>query len=872
MRKEIALTALAMVPFSISHANDAELVGIVTADILNVRSGPSSNEEVLFDVKKDEQVKILETLNGWYKISNNINKEGWISSEYISIFDSEVRSNRSSNYEKKEVSVDNLNMRSGAGTSYRVITTLKKGSVVEVISESNGWSKIKYDGRIGYVYDEYLEDIKPSYSNTTTKVVNTDLLNVRSGPSTSYKILGKINKGIKVQVISEENGWSKILYNNKEAYVSSRYLDSSNSSNNGSNDNSVGTVKETKVVNTDSLNVRSGPSTSYSKLGTLAKGTKVGVISESNGWSKILYNNKEAYVSSQYLDEISSGSDDNSVGTVKETKVVNTDSLNVRSGPSTSYSKLGTLAKGTKVGVISESNGWSKILYNNKEAYVSSQYLDEISSGSDDNSVGTVKETKVVNTDSLNVRSGPSTSYSKLGTLAKGTKVGVISESNGWSKILYNNKEAYVSSQYLDEISSGSDDNSVGTVKETKVVNTDSLNVRSGPSTSYSKLGTLAKGTKVGVISESNGWSKILYNNKEAYVSSQYLDEISSGSDDNSVGTVKETKVVNTDSLNVRSGPSTSYSKLGTLAKGTKVGVISESNGWSKILYNNKEAYVSSQYLDDISSDSAGGSGNDNDSSSDIVVSGPGTINNIYLNYTLEQHLSKQVDRVSVGGNVSGGKPATKSEIEIKLNPNKILSASSYGKLQFLRIDRYTSGITASELNNFLNKKVSSSNVFYNKGQQFIDAAKKYDIDVIYLVAHSMWETGYGSSKLAKGQILTSYKGEPLSEPVKVYNFFGIGAVDGSANLSGAEAAYKYGWTSVDATIDGSAKWIAANYIKNSKYNQNTVYKMKWNYNYTYHQYATDINWCNGVAGIMGNLVGYYDNQSSLVYDILRYK
>ena len=576
MRKEIALTALAMVPFSISHANDAELVGIVTADILNVRSGPSSNEEVLFDVKKDEQVKILETLNGWYKISNNINKEGWISSEYISIFDSEVRSNRSSNYEKKEVSVDNLNMRSGAGTSYRVITTLKKGSVVEVISESNGWSKIKYDGRIGYVYDEYLEDIKPSYSNTTTKVVNTDSLNVRSGPSTSYKILGKINKGIKVQVISEENGWSKILYNNKEAYVSSRYLDSSNSSNNGSNDSSVGTVKETKVVNTDSLNVRSGPSTSYSKLGTLAKGTKVGVISESNGWSKILY--------------------------------------------------------------------------------------------------------------------------------------------------------------------------------------------------------------------------------------------------------------------------------------------------------NNKEAYVSSQYLDDISSDSDGGSGNDNDSSSDIVVSGPGTINNIYLNYTLEQHLSRQVDRVSVGGNVSGGKPATKSEIEIKLNPNKILSASSYGKLQFLRIDRYTSGITASELNNFLNKKVSSSNVFYNKGQQFIDAAKKYDIDVIYLVAHSMWETGYGSSKLAKGQILTSYKGEPLSEPVKVYNFFGIGAVDGSANLSGAEAAYKYGWTSVDATIDGSAKWIAANYIKNSKYNQNTVYKMKWNYNYTYHQYATDINWCNGVAGIMGNLVGYYDNQSSLVYDILRYK
>ena len=59
-----------------------------------------------------------------------------------------------------------------------------------------------------------------------------------------------------------------------------------------------------------------------------------------------------------------------------------------------------------------------------------------------------------------------------------------------------------------------------------------------------------------------------------------------------------------------------------------------------------------------------------------------------------------------------------------------------------------------------------------------------------------------------------------MPKPVKVYNFFGIGAIDGSANLSGAEAAYSNGWTSVEATIDGSAKWIANNYIKSSKYNQ----------------------------------------------------
>ena len=58
MRKRIALTALAMVPFSVSHANEAELVGIITAETLNVRSGPGSNFEVLYMVNKDDRVTI----------------------------------------------------------------------------------------------------------------------------------------------------------------------------------------------------------------------------------------------------------------------------------------------------------------------------------------------------------------------------------------------------------------------------------------------------------------------------------------------------------------------------------------------------------------------------------------------------------------------------------------------------------------------------------------------------------------------------------------------------------------------------------------------------------------------------------------------
>ncbi len=74
----------------------------------------------------------------------------------------------------------------------------------------------------------------------------------------------------------------------------------------GISNTSISFADVIKLVNTSVLNVRSGAGTNYSKIGSLTQGTKVNVISESNGWSKINYNGKVGYVSSQYLSKISS--------------------------------------------------------------------------------------------------------------------------------------------------------------------------------------------------------------------------------------------------------------------------------------------------------------------------------------------------------------------------------------------------------------------------------------------------------------------------------------------------------------------------------------------------------------------------------------
>ena len=566
---------------------------------------------------------------------------------------------------------------------------------------------------------------------------------------------------------------------------------------------------------------------------------------------------------------------------------VTASSLNVRSGPSTSYTVVTTVKKNDKVNILQSSNGWFKIeTSSGKQGWVSSSYISASNSNTNNSTNNnTQSNIAIVNTDGLNFRNGAGTSYSIIKVLNKGEKVEVISESNGWSKVKHDSRLGYVASQYIDKATTNY------TIKE---VNTDGLNVRTGPSTSYATIGKLNKGTRVEVISESAGWSKINYNNKTAYVSSGYLKAVSTSTPDtkpeDTTQQYKEIKVVNTDGLNVRKGPSTSYESIGKIDKGTSVEVISESDGWSKINYKNTTAYVATRYLDKISSNEqvppvVGGESTENVSGATIYYKA--------LNYTLQNHVDAQYKKALEGGNVISSSISrmseelttsmpqsrafvtpSKADLEYYLNP-KNFTNSDKGMMQFLRLDTYKGGITESELNSYLNSlpKVNGKNtVFYNQGKAFINAAQKYDIDLVYLVSHAMWETGYGKSVLAQGQTITSYKGKPLDKPVTVYNFFGIGAIDKSANVSGAEASYSNGWTSIEKTIEGSAKWISANYINSSKYNQNTIYKMKFNYDYIWHQYATDVNWSNGISGIMNNIISMYDTASNLEFEVPDYK
>ncbi|MCB2289059.1 glucosaminidase domain-containing protein [Clostridium sp. CS001] len=206
---------------------------------------------------------------------------------------------------------------------------------------------------------------------------------------------------------------------------------------------------------------------------------------------------------------------------------------------------------------------------------------------------------------------------------------------------------------------------------------------------------------------------------------------------------------------------------------------------------------------------------------------------------------------------------AKRDEIKYYVDPANFLNAE--GKYQFLKLN-YTGGITVNEINSVLQGK----GVLSEKGQAYLNSAKTYNVSPAYLMAHSFLETGNGSSVLSRGVIVTQVKGANVP-PRVAYNTFGIGAYDSDPIKLGSEYAYTKGWISVELAIEGGAEWISKNYINSTAYNQNTLYKMRWNPSSTgTHQYATDIGWASKQTKNIKSIMDKFTS-TNLYFDVPKY-
>lgn len=158
------------------------------------------------------------------------------------------------------------------------------------------------------------------------------------------------------------------------------------------------------------------------------------------------------------------------------------------------------------------------------------------------------------------------------------------------------------------------------------------------------------------------------------------------------------------------------------------------------------------------------------------------------------------------------------------------LSSSFYIGNPYLYLDlRKPSNITATDIVNFFNARRPDS-LLKSYAQTFIDAQNKYGVNAQYLVAHAIWETGWGGSNLI------SYKN----------NLYGYSAYDPCPFTCGLY------FPTVGDSVNFVANIVRQDYLVESGkwYNGSNLKGMNV-------KYATDSNWANGISNLMKSIKPY---------------
>jgi len=140
-------------------ADAASKAGIVStaATRLNVRAAASTSSTIVATLPKGGYVTLMSKSGSFWRVEYAAGKYGYVHGDYIKETGSTPVS--------VNITSGSLNVRSGAGTGYAVISGLSKGKIVLRLSQSGGWSKILFDGtRTGYVSSAYLREQSASAS------------------------------------------------------------------------------------------------------------------------------------------------------------------------------------------------------------------------------------------------------------------------------------------------------------------------------------------------------------------------------------------------------------------------------------------------------------------------------------------------------------------------------------------------------------------------------------------------------------------------------------------------------------------------------------------------------------------------------------
>ncbi|MBI0577721.1 SH3 domain-containing protein [Neobacillus cucumis] len=617
---------------------------------------------------------------------------------------------------------------------------------------------------------------------------------------------------------------------------------------------------------TANVNLRTGPSTKNKVVITIPKAKTITAFEQTGNWFKVSYRysskgktvTKTGWVSGSYIKKITPPSPKITTVKFNQTTYQTTESLNLRSGAGAKYKVLRTIPKGKTITSTERTGTWYKVVYTyttkgkavKATGWVSGTYLKEYYKTS--NFTGAYYFTNK----SVSLYPSADTKKKAVYSLASGNgffitcKV-VNSLSETWYKVSYNGKTLYLNSR----------DVTKATVQSFTAANYQANKdtyLYTSVGKAFSKAGQIPKGTIISTSKKVGDWYVIKYNGKSGYADSKDFSKYSLPTEEN-LNEAGDYLAI-TDGV-LRVYPDDSSNLLSTIPKGTKLSPSAKtSNGWFKVTYNGMTGYIkesSIQMAEDLPPVK--------EDSSEAPIAKATYVILAELNLRESNDTaSKSLDVIPKGTIVTPASLTSDGWYKVSYNGKtgyvfgnylqQVITGDSMGtrdSYQFIDL-RTQSSVTPSQIDNYIasyEKTSGKTSILHGKGQVFIETGKEYGVNALYLAAHAIHESAFGTSAIS----------------IAKNNLFGFGAYDAAPFMS----AYRF--ASVDLCIDYIAREIKATYLNPTNWKYNGAYlgfSTKTLSNTRIDEasegmnfyYASDPNWGKAIAQHMENILQYDKN------------
>ena len=622
---------------------------------LNMRAQPQAGSRILRTIPRNVLVGVLSYGDTWCRVLYE-SDIGYVMRSFLRDESHTGGDGSSTQYAVVTTPSGTLNLRAIPSRDAQVLCTIDPYTRLPVLERGATWSKVQYNGIIGYVMNQFLvfESTQPAPvptlvptplptviptviptmlptvvptpiptpvptpvptaqppQSTALVVTGGGTLNLRAYGSTSAPVLAQIPEYARVTVLSTGSIWSAVSWNGLNGYVLSKYL--------FTGDVPTG---QTAIVYTvsGSLNLRESPSTGARVLTRIPRLSRVQVAQSGAVWCRVTWNGLTGYVQTSFLrfDGIATPTP-TLVPTAAPTPGLPTyaawvmtpsGSLNLREAPHQGANILLVIPRLAMVTVYQAGSQWSQVSYQGRVGYVQSRFLTTQNpfQPTPAPTSAPVAYPAWVFTPAgpLNLRETPSTDARVLLSIPRLAAVSVLRVQNGWAHVNYQGYTGYVQNHFLTTRDPNTSPEPTATPTPPPFAvawvftPSGTLNLRETPSTRARVLRTIPRLAQVEVLSQEGSWRRIIYEGVTGYVQAKFLTNVQPDLPTAQPTPSRAWVVTPSGSLNLRETPSTDARVLLGIPQGAEVETLRTTGSWTQVRYQGITGYVQSKFLAEI--------------------------------------------------------------------------------------------------------------------------------------------------------------------------------------------------------------------------------------------------------------------------------